>query len=230
MRRLLSALSEIKPLNGITAFLSSAFQAFGMYNIHALSGVTEGGVLGATLLLDNWFGISPAVSGFVLNAACFFLGWKTLGGDFIAYSVLATAGFSIGYGICELFPPLWPEIAGMPLAASVSGAVFIGLGAGFCVRAGGATSGDDALAVSITALTGGKIRIEWIYLASDVVVLLLSLSYIPLRRIAYSLLTVVISGQIVGLMQKVRVLSFLSPDIRERTDGCAETSESRTSD
>lgn len=43
------------------AFLSSAFQAFGLYNVHALSGVTEGGVLGLTLLLDNWFGLSPAI-------------------------------------------------------------------------------------------------------------------------------------------------------------------------
>ena len=47
-----------------------------------------------------------------------------------------------------------------------------------------------------------KIKIQWIYLASDLIVLLLSLSYIPLRRIAYSLLTVILSGQIIGLLQK----------------------------
>ena len=40
---------KLKTANCIVAFLSSALQAFGMYNIHALSGVTEGGVLGATL-------------------------------------------------------------------------------------------------------------------------------------------------------------------------------------
>ena len=33
-------------------------------------------------------------------------------------------------------------------------------------------------------------------------VLILSLSYIPFRRIAYSLLTVVLSGQIIGIIQK----------------------------
>ena len=47
----------------VTAFLSSAFQAFGMYNIHAVADVTEGGVLGLTLLLEQWFSISPAISG-----------------------------------------------------------------------------------------------------------------------------------------------------------------------
>ena len=33
--------------------------------------------------------------------------------------------------------------------------------------------------------------------------LVLSLTYIPLRRIGYSLLTVLISGQLIGLVQKL---------------------------
>ena len=33
------------------------------YNIHSMSNVTEGGILGLTLLLEYWFGISPSVSG-----------------------------------------------------------------------------------------------------------------------------------------------------------------------
>ena len=192
---------KLKPTNCITAFLASAFQAFGMYNIHALANVTEGGVLGATLLLEHWFHISPAVSSFVLNAACFLLGWKTLGREFIAYSLIAACGYSIGYGVCEQFPPLWPEIAGYPLLAAVVGALFIGIGAGLCVRAGGATSGDDALAMSISHMT--HIPIQWIYLVSDLTILLLSLSYIPARRIGYSLLTVILSGQIIGWIQRI---------------------------
>ena len=194
---------KLKPVNCIVAFLSSAFQAFGMYNIHALSSVTEGGVFGLTLLLHHWLGISPAISSFLLNAACYLLGWKTLGKDFIGYSIIAACGYSIGYAVCECFPPLWPGIADMPLTASVVGALFIGIGAGLCVRSGGATSGDDALAMSLTHLT--KIDIQWIYLASDLLVLTLSLSYIPFRRIIYSLLTVILSGQIIGLIQKIPV-------------------------
>ena len=191
---------HLKLKNCILAFLSSAFQAFGMYNIHALSDITEGGVLGAVLLIEHWLHISPAVSGFVLNAACYLLGWRTLGRDFIGYSLTAAAGFSSAYWLCEQFPPLWPEIAAYPLLAALIGALFIGIGAGVCVRAGGATCGDDALAMSISHRT--KIPIQWVYLISDLSVLLLSLSYIPVRRIAYSLLTVILSGQIIGLLQK----------------------------
>jgi len=183
------------------AFGSAALQAFGLYHIHALSGITEGGVLGATLLLAQWPGISPAVSGFVLNAACYFFGWRTLGSRFILCSLAAALGFSGAYAILERFPPLWPQLAQMPLAAALLGALFIGVGAGICVRAGGATSGDDALAMALSARTG--IGIQWIYLISDLLILGLSLTYIPLRRIIFSLLTVVLSGQIIGLIQKI---------------------------
>ena len=194
---------KLKPTNCITAFLASAFQAFGIYNVHAIADVTEGGVLGATLLLEHWTGISPAISSFVMNTACYLLGWRTFGKEFLVYSFLAACGYSIGYGICERFPPLWPGIAGMPLLAALLGAAFIGIGAGLCVRAGGATTGDDALAMSLSHIT--KIPIERIYLVSDLTVLGLSLTYIPFRRMGYSLLTVILSGQIIGLIQKRRL-------------------------
>ena len=194
-------MSKLKLSNCTVAFLASGFQAFGMYNIHALADITEGGVLGATLLLEYWFGISPAVSSFIMNAACFLLGWKVLGVQFIAYSFVAAAGYSAGYAVCEQFPPLWPGIAQMPLLAAVAGALFIGIGAGLCVRAGGATCGDDALAMSLSHIT--KIPIQWIYLVSDLTVLGLSLTYIPAKRIIWSLLTVILSGQIIGWIQRI---------------------------
>ena len=194
--------SNLKPSNCLLAFFASSFQAFGIYNIHAVADVTEGGVLGATLLLHHWFGISPAYSSFVMNALCFLLGLKVLGKSFIAYSFLAALGYSSGYFICEQFPPLWPEIAAHPLMAALLGALFIGIGAGLTVRAGGATTGDDALAMSISHLM--KIPIQHIYLVTDLTVLGLSLTYIPFRRIAYSLLTVILSGQLIGLIQPKR--------------------------
>lgn len=194
-------LPTIQLKNCAAALVGSAILAFGLYNIHSFSGVTEGGVLGMTLLLHHWFGISPSLSGLVMNLACYLMGWKLLGRDFIFYSLVAGGGFSLFYAICELFPPLWPGLADLPLAASVLGALFVGIGVGISVRAGGAPGGDDALAMSISHVT--HINIQWVYLLSDLIVLVLSLSYIPLRRLAYSLLTVILSGQLIGLVQKI---------------------------
>lgn len=179
--------------------LGSFILAFGLYHVHSISGVTEGGVLGATLLLEHWSGISPALTGGIMNVLCYVLGWKLLGKEFIAYSALATAGFSGTYKICEQFPHLWPGLADMPLVAALVGALFVGVGAGLCVRVGGAPSGDDALAMSISHATGWKI--QWVYLLSDLIVLVMSLSYIPVRRIGYSLFTVLLSGQLIGFVQ-----------------------------
>lgn len=196
-------LPKLKPSSCIIAVLSSAFLAFGLYHVHSFSGITEGGVLGLTLLLDHWFDISPAVSGLVLNVLCYLIGWKLLGREFIAYSAIATAGFSLAYKIFEQFDPLWPEIYKYPLAASLIGAVFVGIGAGLCVRIGGAPSGDDALAMSLSHIT--KINIQWVYLVSDLCVIGLSLTYIPASRLVYSLLTVVLSGQLIGVVQKIKL-------------------------
>lgn len=183
----------------MTALLGSAILAFGLYNIHALSQVTEGGGLGLTLLLHHWFDISPAVSGFVFNALCYILGFRVMGRDFIFYSTVSAVGFSGVYAVCEQFPPIWPEIANHPLLAAVLGALFVGVGCGLCVRVGAAPAGDDALAMSLSRLL--HVKIQWVYLVSDLVVLGLSISYIPLTRIAYSLLTVILSGQIVGFIE-----------------------------
>ena len=192
---------KLKPISCAVALFSSAFLAFGLYHVHSFSGVTEGGVLGMTLLLEHWLHISPAVSGFVMNAVCYAAGWRLLGRPFIGYSAVAAAGFSLAYKIFEQFPPLWPGLADLPLAASVLGAMFVGVGAGLCVRVGGATGGDDALAMCLARMTGWDI--QWIYLLSDFSVLALSVSYIPLERIGWSVLTVVLSGQIIGVIQKV---------------------------
>ena len=181
--------------------LGSAIQAFGLYNVHALSGVTEGGILGLTLLLQNWFGISPAWSSLILNGICYFIGWRTLGRSFLFYSFVAGGGFSLFYAIFEQFPPVWPGIAAHPLLAAVVGAAFVGVGVGYSIRAGGAPGGDDALAMSLGKLL--RQPLERIYLAMDIVILLLSLSYLPVGNIACSLLSVLLSGRIVGAVSRI---------------------------
>lgn len=191
---------QIKTKDILISVIGSIILAFGLYNIHSVSNVTEGGVLGATLLIKRWFHISPAVSGAVLNIMCYALGVRTLGKKFIFYSLVSTVAFSVTYAVCELFPPLFPSIAYHPFIAAIVGALFVGVGVGLCVRVGGAPGGDDALAMSLSEIFG--VKIETVYLISDLTVLLLSLTYIPFSKIAYSLLTVILSGQIVGFVQR----------------------------
>lgn len=198
---------EIKLSSVLLLLAGSALLAFGIYNVHSISNVTEGGILGLTLLLEHWFGISPSFSGFLLTALCYFLGWKILAKRFLVFSFISAIGFSVFYGIFEQFDPLFPQIGEMPFLAAVVGALFVGISVGICVRVGGAPTGDDALAMSLSSVL--PVDIQWIYLASDLVVLFISLSYIPLNKILYSLLTVFLSGQIIGIIQKIRLPASL---------------------
>lgn len=198
---MLRLLPRLKLKNCLVIILGSAILAFGLYNVHSISGVTEGGVLGLTLLLKHWFDISPSVSGLILNILCYLLGFKLLGREFIAYSVVAGVSYSAFYAVFEQFPPLWPQIAQFPLAASIVGALFVGIGVGLCIMENSAPTGDDSLALSLSHHF--KIGIQWVYLLSDLIILALSLTYIPFSKIIYSLLTVILSGQIIGLMQRV---------------------------
>ena len=126
-----------------------------------------------------------------------------LGKSFIVLSAISGIGFSIIYRVLEIWPPLWPALADMPFAAAVLGAVFIGVGVGLCVRVGAAPGGDDALAMSVNKLSGMKL--SSFYFISDAIVLGLSLSYIPLQRIVWSLLTVVLSGQIIDVIARMKI-------------------------
>lgn len=205
MQRLIEGLREtIRQLEGkkiILVLAGSLIQAVGICNIHAYSEVTEGGGLGLTLLIYHWTGISPAITSLLLNAGCYLLGWRMLGKTFLAYSAVSVCCYSLCYSLLERFAPLWPGLIASPLWCALLGAVFVGVGAGLSVLGGGAPGADDALAMSLNKRYGWNI--QNIYLVSDLAVLLISLTYIPFRRIAYSLLTVILSGQIVGWIQRL---------------------------
>lgn len=109
----------------------SAIVAFGVYNVHNVADITEGGILGLNLLLEYWLGISPAFTNAILTVICFIIGWKALGRDFIAYSLFFAAAFSLFYRILEKYTPLlFPQLAYHPWPASLIGCLFVGVGAG----------------------------------------------------------------------------------------------------
>lgn len=182
--------------------LGAFILAFGMYNIHSRTIITEGGIWGIELLLDHWFGLSPAVTAPFLDGTCYLLGVVFLGKEFILKSLVGTLGYSAFYAVLEQFPPLLPDLNSVPLAAAIIGAIFVGIGAGIVVRQGGACAGDDALALAISKKI--KCKISTAYLSTDMTVLLLSLSYIPFRQIFYSLITVLLSGWIIEKVQNFK--------------------------
>lgn len=181
--------------------LGAAICSFGIHNVHQQTGITEGGVIGLMLLVENWLGISPAYITPVLDAACYLIAFRILGWRFIKISAVSTFSVSVFYKIWELFPPMLPDLSPYPLLAAVVGGIFVGVGVGIIVRQGGSSGGDDALALAISHVTHWKLSRS--YLFTDITVLGLSLTYIPLKRIAFSLVTVTISSYLIDCIQSL---------------------------
>ena len=196
LRRLLAGITLRRV--GLIA-LGAMIATFGIHNIHQQTGITEGGVIGLMLFVEHWLGISPAFITPVLDLTCYLLAFKYLGGRFIKISALSTLSVSLFYKLWEQFPPMLPDLSAHPLAAAVLGALFVGIGVGIIVRQGGSSGGDDALALTISQVSGW--RLARCYLFTDLVVLLLSLSYIPVRRIAFSMVTVTLSSWLIDRVQ-----------------------------
>ena len=194
-----------KLLEGLTLkkvlliILGAAVCSFGIHNIHQRTAITEGGVIGMMLLIDRWLGLPPAVITPVLDITCYVLAFRYLGGQFIKISVISTFSVSLFYDFWEMFPPMLPDLSAYPLAAAVLGGIFVGVGVGLIVRQGGSSGGDDALALTISHVTHW--RLSRAYLFTDLVVLVLSLSYIPLQRIFFSLITVTLSSFLIDRVQ-----------------------------
>ncbi|MEY8353277.1 YitT family protein [Lachnospiraceae bacterium 54-53] len=179
--------------------LGTAVSSFGLYNIHQQTDITEGGVLGLTLLLHHWTGVSPSILTPMLDILCYAFAFKHLGKEFLKVSFVTTLSLGGFFRLWEQFPPMLPDLSPHPLAAAVAGGIFIGVGVGLIIRQGGSGSGDDALALTISSMT--QCRISHAYLVTDISVLALSLTYIPLNRIVFSLITVTVSSFMIEFIQ-----------------------------
>ena len=169
--------------------LGTAILSFGIHNIHQRAAITEGGVIGLVLLMNHWLGIPASIASPLLDFVCYALAFKFLGLNFILTAAVASVSLAGFYRLWESFPPMLPDMTPWPLAAALLGGVFVGIGVGIIVRQGGSSGGDDALALARS------------YLFTDLVVLGASLSYIPARRIAFSLVTVTVSSLLIDWVQ-----------------------------
>ena len=174
---------------------------FGIHNIHQQAGITEGGVIGghAPGRRIGWafprLYITP-----VLDVACYLLAWRYLGGMFIKISVLSTAERVPVLHACGSSSPTCCRTSpASPWLAALLGGLFVGIGVGLIVRQGGSSGGDDALALVISKVA--KCRLSFAYLFTDLTVLALSLSYIPLNRILFSVVTVTLSSFLIDQVQ-----------------------------
>lgn len=188
-----------KNIKSILLIILGAFiLAFGTYNLNLQNNITEGGVLGLLLFFENMFGISPSITSLCIDLSLFLLGMRFFGKKFLAFSLISTTSFSFFYAILEQFPPIFKPFTDNMLVGSLLCGIFVGVGVGLVVKAGGASGGDDVISLVISKFT--SLKMNHVYMITDAFVLILSLMYLDISQIFWSLIAVFTSGKIISLI------------------------------
>ncbi|WP_379161762.1 YitT family protein [Paenibacillus sp. sgz5001063] len=180
----------------LTVILSGTLLlAFTYYHINYQNHLTEGGFVGLSLLGKYVLGISPSLSILVLDIPVLLIAMIFKGRTFVCNTFISVGAFTVFYSLMERYSGWVINLQdNLPVAALLSG-VLTGLGAGMVLRGGGASGGDDILSLLISEWKG--IKVGTVFILMDVIVLALSLFYMPLKETLYTVMAVVVAGYVI---------------------------------
>ncbi|MCB5950622.1 YitT family protein [Enterococcus sp. BWT-B8] len=205
--------------DSIIILFGTALYAFGLVNINIANDLAEGGVTGITLILLALFNIDPAYSTLLINIPLILIGGKILGKHAFYYTIIGTLSLSAFLWIFQRFPVsinLDHDLLIASLLAGLAG----GAGSGLIYRVGGTTGGSDVIARILEKNFG--VSMGRSLLLFDVFVLTLSLTYLDVKRIMYTLIVSFVFSKIVDSVldgaysaKGMLVISNCSEDIGE---------------
>ncbi|MDQ1000214.1 uncharacterized membrane-anchored protein YitT (DUF2179 family) [Neobacillus niacini] len=167
--------------------------------------LSEGGIIGLTVIAHYLFDLSPGMVNFVLNTVLVLVGYKFLEKRAIIYTLFSI--FS-----CSLFMYITEEtgkrITDDPLLAAIFAGLLVGGGLGIIFRAGGTSGGTTILAKLANQFLGWSMGKG--ILLIDIIVVAGSVFIIGLVKAMYTLIAVYIGAKVIdfivdGLEEKVAV-------------------------
>lgn len=154
----------------------------------------EGGITGVTLLLYYVFGISPAVSNFILNAIIIAIGWKFLERETILYTILSIVSLSIFLEWVHL-PAFMPENS---LIAPITSGFLIGLCVGIVILGHGTTAGADIIAMIMNKYLGIPVAVALLMI--DIVIVIPLTMVIGTEKGVLTLISLYITSKILNFV------------------------------
>ncbi|BBI33227.1 YitT family protein [Cohnella abietis] len=182
----------------------TAIYAFGLQYFIIPNMLMEGGVTGVAVLLNYALNLPVSLTSLLINLPLFFLGWRQLGKHAMIYTFAGTLLLSLFLWITEVLVAhgwLIPFISTQDFILVVLYAgVTLGVGLGLVFRAGGTTGGVDIIARILHRLKGWSMG--QIILSLDVLILCVSLLFIPKEKVLYTLVSVFIASRIIDFIQE----------------------------
>ena len=180
-----------KTIRDIILVIIGSFIFSAGINAFVISGnLGEGGVTGIAIVLYYAFHISPAITNFVLNAILIIVGYKYLSKRSTYLTIFATVLISIFLSLTET----WHVETGNVVINAVFGGTCVGLGIGIIVLAGGTTAGTVILARIVNKYL--DISTPYALLFFDLIVVLISLTEIPLVKCLVTVMSLYIGTKV----------------------------------
>ncbi|WP_049369645.1 YitT family protein [Staphylococcus epidermidis] len=180
-----------KTIRDIILVMIGSFIFSAGINAFVISGnLGEGGVTGIAIVLYYAFHISPGITNFVLNAILIIVGYKYLSKRSTYLTIFSTVLISIFLGLTET----WHVETGNVVINAVFGGTCVGLGIGIIVLAGGTTVGTVILARIVNKYL--DISTPYALLFFDLIVVLISLTEIPLVKCLVTVMSLYIGTKV----------------------------------
>lgn len=185
-------------INCIMIFIGASIFSFGLVNFNMANKLAEGGMTGIALIIYNLFHIDPALTTLILNIPLILVGLKLLGLEPLILTLVGSLSLSLNLWIWQKIP-LNISVDNDILIAALLAGICGGIGSGIVYKYGGTTGGTDIIARIIERRLGMTIGRSLFTL--DICVLLLSLSYLSLKEMMYTLIAVFVFSRVVDFVQ-----------------------------
>ncbi len=168
--------------------------------------LSEGGILGITIIAHYLFDWSPGVVNFVLNVALLAVGYKFFEKRTFVYTLVSIAASSVFLFLTE---DVGHQLTEDTFLAAIFAGLLVGVGLGLIFRTGGTSGGSTILARLANQLLGWSIGKGMLII--DILVVVGSIFIIGLEKAMYTLLIVFIGAKAIdfiveGLDEKVAVM------------------------
>lgn len=202
--------------NFVAISLGAVIFAFGFVKLNMANQLASGGLSGITLILHALFNLDPAISQFILNIPLLFIGYRFLGQRTFIYTVYAIVNVSLFLSVFQAFD-FHINLLHDNLVAALLAGVFAGTGIGIIFRFGGTTGGSDIIAQLLQIKWGTAVG--RVIFTIDLFVMMLSLTYIDVNHMVYTLIASFVGAQVINLIQSggytVRGMLIISPKYQE---------------
>ncbi|MDQ0160469.1 YitT family protein [Alkalibacillus salilacus] len=153
--------------------------------------LSEGGVIGITVVLYYLFDWSPGVMNFILNMSLVAIGYKFFSLKTTIYTLLTIVFMSVALEVTYPFG----RVLGDTLLAALFSGLLVGVGLGIIFRAGGTSGGATTLARLLNQLLGWSVGKAMLVI--DITVVTLSSFVIGMEKAMYTLIAVYVGAKII---------------------------------